>query len=94
MDRAAPGHQGLGRERTANGLPSVVAEERDAALVATVALFNYMNRLVEGLGIELDQAYVGVAAQRLADRGYRPLIEMLGQVGADSAQIGVTNRHD
>ncbi len=51
-------------------------------LVATVALFNYMNRLVEGLGIELDQAYVDVAAQRLADRGYRPLIEMLGEVGA------------
>ena len=48
-------------------------------LVATVALFNYMNRLVEGLGIELDPAYVGVAAQRLADRGYRPLINMLGQ---------------
>jgi uncharacterized peroxidase-related enzyme len=51
-------------------------------LVATVALFNYMNRLVEGLGIELDNAYVGGAAQRLADRGYLPLIDMLGD-GAD-----------
>lgn len=30
-------------------------------LVAVVALFNYMNRLVEGLGIELDPAYVGLA---------------------------------
>jgi uncharacterized peroxidase-related enzyme len=48
-------------------------------LLATVALFNYMNRLVEGIGTELDPAYVGVAAQRLADRGYRPLINMLGQ---------------
>jgi hypothetical protein len=48
-------------------------------LIASVALFNYMNRLVEGLGIEFDQAYVGVAAQRLADRGYRPLIQMLGE---------------
>ncbi len=47
-----------------------------------MALFNYMNRLVEGLGIELEQAYVGVAARRLADRGYLPLIEMLGEVGA------------
>ena len=55
-------------------------------LVATVALFNYMNRLVEGLGIELDQAYVGVAAQRLADRGYLPLIEMLGEVQAGPPQ--------
>ncbi|MFO1255018.1 MAG: hypothetical protein U1E37_05040 [Sphingomonadaceae bacterium] len=41
-----------------------------------------MNRHVEGLGIELDQAYVDVASQRLADRGNRPLIEMLGEVGA------------
>jgi len=55
-------------------------------LVATVALFNYMNRLIEGLGIELDPAYVGVAAQRLADRGYRPLIDMLGQAAPGSSQ--------
>jgi uncharacterized peroxidase-related enzyme len=55
-------------------------------LVATVALFNFMNRLVEGLGIELDPAYVGVAAQRLADGGYRPLIDMLGQAVPGSSQ--------
>jgi hypothetical protein len=36
-----------------------------------------MNRLVEGLGIRLDPAYVKPAAERLADRGYLPLIEML-----------------
>lgn len=46
-------------------------------LVAVVALFNYMNRLVEGLGIELNPAYAQTAAKRLADRGYRPLIEMV-----------------
>ncbi len=45
--------------------------------VAVVALFNYMNRLVEGLGIELNPAYAQTAAKRLADRGYRPLIEMM-----------------
>jgi hypothetical protein len=45
--------------------------------VAVIALFNLMNRLVEGLGIELDTAYVKPAADRLADRGYLPLIEML-----------------
>jgi hypothetical protein len=55
-------------------------------LVATVALFNYLNRLVEGLGIELDPAYVGVAAQRLADRGYRPLTDMLGRAVPGSSQ--------
>ena len=47
--------------------------------VAVTALFNFMNRLVEGLGIELDPAYVKPASQRLADRGYLPLIELLGR---------------
>ena len=45
--------------------------------VAVTALFNFMNRLVEGLGIELNPAYVRGAAQRLADRGYLPLITMM-----------------
>jgi uncharacterized peroxidase-related enzyme len=45
--------------------------------VAVTALFNYMNRLVEGLGIELDPAYVEPASKRLAERGYLPLIDMM-----------------
>lgn len=45
--------------------------------VAVTALFNYMNRLVEGLGIELDQAYAEGASKRLAERGYLPLIDMM-----------------
>lgn len=45
--------------------------------VAVTALFNFMNRLVEGLGIELDPAYLEVASRRLAERGYAPLIDML-----------------
>lgn len=45
--------------------------------VAVTALFNFMNRIVEGLGIALDPAYVKPPAERLADRGYLPLIEML-----------------
>jgi uncharacterized peroxidase-related enzyme len=45
--------------------------------VAVTALFNFMNRLVEGLGIELDPTYVKPASERLAQRGYRPLIDML-----------------
>ena len=57
-------------------------------LVATVALFNFMNRLVEGLGIELDPAYVGVAAQCLADRGYRPLIDTITQPGRGRPKSG------
>ena len=52
----------------------------DAALyyaVAVTALFNFMNRLVEGLGIELEPSYVGPASQRLAERGYLPLLELM-----------------
>ena len=52
----------------------------DAALyyaVAVTALFNFMNRLVEGLGIELDASYVGPASQRLAEHGYLPLLDLM-----------------
>lgn len=45
--------------------------------VAVTALFNFMNRLVEGMGIELDQAYVKPASERLAKSGYLALIEMM-----------------
>lgn len=52
----------------------------DAALyyaVAVTALFNFMNRLVEGLGIELEASYVGPASQRLAEHGYLPLLDLM-----------------
>jgi uncharacterized peroxidase-related enzyme len=52
----------------------------DSALyyaVAVTALFNLMNRLVGGLGIELDPSYVAPASRRLAERGYLPLLEMM-----------------
>ena len=45
--------------------------------VAVTALFNFMNRLVEGMGIELDASYVKPASERLAKSGYLPLIEMM-----------------
>lgn len=45
--------------------------------VAVTALFNFMNRLVEGLGIELDPAYVEPASKRLADRGYLALLQLM-----------------
>jgi alkylhydroperoxidase family enzyme len=45
--------------------------------VAVTALFNYMNRFVEGLGIELEPSYVGVASKRLAEHGYLPLLDAL-----------------
>jgi uncharacterized peroxidase-related enzyme len=57
----------------------------DSALyyaVAVTALFNFMNRLVEGLGIELEPSYIAPASQRLAERGYLPLLEMMKGVRA------------
>lgn len=45
--------------------------------VAVIALFNFMNRLVEGLGIEHDVAYAQGAGKRLAERGYLPLLSMM-----------------
>lgn len=45
-------------------------------VVAITALFNFMNRLVEGLGIELNDVYVKTASERLARGGYLPLIEL------------------
>jgi uncharacterized peroxidase-related enzyme len=48
-------------------------------VVAVTALFNLMNRLVEGMGITLDPAYVKPASERLATRGYLPLIDMISK---------------
>ena len=45
--------------------------------VAITALFNFMNRLVEGVGIELDPSYVKPASERLAKGGYLPLLAMM-----------------
>lgn len=47
--------------------------------VAVTALFNFMNRLVEGLGIELKPEYVEPASKRLAEQGYLPLLDMLNR---------------
>ncbi len=45
--------------------------------VAVCALFNLMNRLVNGLGVEASEAYTKLAAQRLAERGYAQLLDLL-----------------
>ncbi len=47
----------------------------DAVLVC--ALFNFMNRMVDGLGITADPAYFPVSATRLHDHGYVGLTPLL-----------------
>lgn len=47
-------------------------------LVAIGALFNCMNRLVEGFGISADDGYFAVSAERLAGKGgYGALLKLL-----------------
>lgn len=41
-----------------------------------VSLFSYMNRLIDGIGIEGDQGYFDVVGQSLATQGYEPLVDM------------------
>jgi uncharacterized peroxidase-related enzyme len=45
--------------------------------VAICGLFNLMNRLVNGLGIEAPDAYMKLAAERLAKGGYAQLLGFL-----------------
>lgn len=45
--------------------------------VSVCALFNFMNRLVNGLGVEAAEAYKKFAAQRLAEGGYAQLIDLI-----------------
>ena len=47
--------------------------------VSVCALFNLMNRLVDGLGITADRAYFDEAGMRLLHKGYQGLIDMLDQ---------------
>jgi len=68
---------------------SVTQEDLDAILAAgwdpsavfyaaaTTALFNFMNRLVEGMRIHMDPAYAPIAAKRLAEHGYLPLLTLI-----------------
>lgn len=66
----------------------------DAVTVA--ALFNFMNRMVEGIGIRADDAYAQVSGRRLRDGGYAGLASLLdnganrdGTEAADDAQAKV-----
>lgn len=47
--------------------------------VSVCALFNLMNRLVEGLGMRADTQYFSDAATRLHEKGYTPLLKMIGR---------------
>ena len=52
----------------------------DAAIhdtVAVTALFNFMNRYVEGFGLTADSAYTELAGRRLHDGGYAGLLKLL-----------------
>lgn len=52
-------------------------EEALFHIVATIALFSFMNRVVEGLGIEAEPRYTEMAANDLATRGYEGILQLL-----------------
>ena len=63
-------------------VPDLRARLGDAALhdaVAVCALFNFMNRYVEGLGLSADEGYFQVAGHRIHDVGYAGLLRLLPQ---------------
>jgi uncharacterized peroxidase-related enzyme len=47
--------------------------------VSVCALFNMMNRLVEGLGIDADDAYFRLSSGRLVEHGYAGLLAHLAE---------------
>jgi uncharacterized peroxidase-related enzyme len=60
--------------------PIFAAGWNDRALhdaVAVCALFNFMNRLVNGLGVEASKDYIRMAAERAARGGYAQLLDLL-----------------
>jgi len=69
-----------GRITSADADQVFAAGWNDRALhdaVAICGLFNLMNRLVNGLGIEASESYTKLAAQRLAECGYAQLLDFL-----------------
>ncbi len=53
---------------------------KEAALrhaVAICALYNFMNRIVNGLGIEAEEAYFRQSSEHLANDGYTGLLRLL-----------------
>ncbi len=66
--------------------PILAAGWNDRALhdaAAICGLFNLMNRLVNGLGVEASEEYIKMAGQRLADGGYAQLLKLLPATKAE-----------
>jgi uncharacterized peroxidase-related enzyme len=69
-----------GKITSADVDPIFAAGWNDRALhdaVAVCALFNLMNRLANGLGVEASEDYIRMSAERAARGGYIQLLEFL-----------------
>ena len=58
------------RSRRGCGLRSGMGNEALYSTVLVTALFNFYNRLVDGVGLALPEGYVAEAAKRLSTQGY------------------------
>ncbi len=69
-------------EITGEDAESVLAagwsEQQFHDAVAVTAHFNYMNRYVEGLGVEADQEFYDRAGPGLKDAGYASILKIIG----------------
>lgn len=46
-------------------------------IINVVALFNYVNRLIDGLGIKGTNEYFSFVGQMLSEKGYSPVLDMV-----------------
>jgi uncharacterized peroxidase-related enzyme len=63
----------------------------DDALYSTVlvtALFNFYNRLVDGVGLDLPEGYAREAAKRLSTKGYDVFAQMAQAQSSESPSTG------
>ncbi|CAE6797270.1 hypothetical protein [Nitrospira defluvii] len=58
--------------------------------VLVCASFNFMNRWVDGLGIEADPAVARRAGEMLHQKGYTAVIELLDHARIRSLPVGAT----
>lgn len=74
-EKLTDGRGGVGQSDIDLLLAAGWSEQAVEDAVNVISLFNYVNRLVSGLGIEATDDYFRLIGKTLASKGYAPLIE-------------------
>ena len=67
----------MGQEDAAQVFAAGWDEQALHDAISVCALFNFMNRLVEGMGIKTSPSYFKIAGERLSSDGYLGLSKLL-----------------